>query len=143
MELRIVDDNNVAWLWNGARLRVEGSDEEAAAEGTPLEENGYEVSTFEDAVAALDEGGFVEQKCPRIYAVKYTVDTNSAYYVPGANQRTMYFVDRHSAVVFATMRGRTLHAVWLEGAYRDVPPELLVRILNGEGIQHVSGALIK
>lgn len=56
---KIIDDSGCTWLWDGERLRVEGSDEEFIAEGTPVEENGYFVDTLEGCAYLLKQYGYI------------------------------------------------------------------------------------
>jgi len=55
MKLRILDDNDKIWLWDGTRIVFEGDD---------TENGGYAAASFNDVVILLLEGLYMEN--PRI-----------------------------------------------------------------------------
>ncbi len=58
----IVDDNGYTWEWDGARLRVEGSDDEFRIEGTPVIQNGYWCYTWKQVLDELSKGLFISEQ---------------------------------------------------------------------------------
>lgn len=125
MELKIVDDNKVVWLWDGHRIRVEGSDEEFESERIPVEENGYQAETFEEAVRALEENDAAEMGRQRVYRVDYA--SGLSY------ESSRYFMDRASAQKFRKTRVGgvvALNIEWLRKRYDTIPLGLILELLN-------------
>ena len=58
----IIDSNGIPWEWDGARLRVEDSDDEFRTEGTPVNQNGYWCYTWKQVLDELLEGLFISEQ---------------------------------------------------------------------------------